>query len=73
MTYPTLEQVNAADRRQVCTWYRSLASPGWWAVGKEDFREVLEREAKVMDRICERLKELGGFTPEISKSIGWDK
>ena len=25
------------------------------------------------DSLVERLKELGGFTPEISKSLGWDR
>jgi DNA-binding ferritin-like protein len=42
------------------------------AIGKPNSEEVLNREAPIMDRIAERLKELGGFTPEISKSLGWD-
>jgi len=69
--YPTIEEVNEASHEQICRWWRFLGSPGKSAVGRKDFNEVLEREAKVMDRIAERLKELGGFTPEISKSIGW--
>lgn len=70
MNYPTIEQVNTADRRQICSWVRFLPSPGAGAVGKSNFDEVLNREAPIMDRICERLKELGGFTPAISKELG---
>jgi len=72
MGYPTLEQVNSASHYQICSWYRFLPSPGSRAIGRPDFEEVLNREAPIMDRIAERLKEFGGFTPEISKSLGWD-
>lgn len=58
MVFPTLEQVDMANRLTICKWYRHLS------VESED--QVL-----IMNRICERFKELGGFTPEISKSIGW--
>jgi hypothetical protein len=59
MNYPTLEEVNSADRISICRWYRFLSSP-----------DSKERTA-IMERIMERYKELGGFTPEISKEIGW--
>ncbi len=59
MNYPTLEQVEAADRYQLCKWHRFLGSP------------QNEEELKVSKRNFERWKEVGGFTPEISKSIGW--
>ena len=72
MSYPTLEQVEQAGHEQICRWWRFLGRPGRSAVGHKDFEKVLEREAKVMDRIAERLKSFGGFTPEISKRIGWD-
>lgn len=73
MDYPTLEQVNEASRTQLCSWWRFLPSPGMWAVGKGPaiFDKALVEEVKVMDRIAERMKEVGGFTPEISKLIGW--
>lgn len=71
MSYPTLEQVNAADHYQICSWYRFLPSPGLGAIGKPSFEDVLNREVPIMNRIAERLKEFGGFTPEISKSLGW--
>lgn len=72
--YPTMEQVNNADHEQICRWWRFLKSPGLSAINRNrnDFKEVLKREKVIMDRINERLKEFGGFTPEISKNIGWD-
>ena len=69
--YPSLEAVNGANREQICTWYRFLPSPGSSAIGQKNFQDVLDAESPIMDRIFERFKELGGFTPEISKSIGW--
>ena len=64
MKYPTTEEVNQATRFQICGWYRFLPSP--------DFEGIYAIEQrKIMDRICERFKILGGFTPEISKRLGW--
>lgn len=71
MNYPTLQEVEIADRIQICKWWRFLPSPGSRAIGKDNFSEILHQEAEVMDRIGERLKDLGGFSPEISKKIGW--
>ena len=71
MTYPTIEDVNAADHYQICSWWRFLQSPGMDTIGKPNFEEVLNKEAKIMERIGERLKEFGGFTPEISKALDW--
>ncbi len=73
MTYPTLEEVDAADHEQICRWWRFLPSPGGGAIGSETFSDVLKGEAAIMDRIGARLKEFGGFTPAISKRIGWDR
>jgi hypothetical protein len=70
MVYPTLEQVETADREQLGRWYRHLPSPGTHAL-RVNFEEVLTKEAKIMDRICERFKALGMFSPELSKKIGW--
>lgn len=74
MTYPTLEEVNAASHERICSWVRFLPSPGSSAIGKGDyeaFRKRMEAEKVIMDRICQRLAHLGGFTPQISKAIGW--
>jgi len=75
MKYPSMSSVEQADREQICRWHRFLSSPGWDALNKimEDFQKQMDAEAKIMDRIEERFKEMGGFTPELSKKIGWDK
>ena len=70
MNFPTIDEVNAADRVQLCRWWRFLKSPGEGAIGKPDFNEVLEAEIIIMNRIAERFVLIGGFTPEISKQIG---
>ena len=57
---PTIEEVEKADREQICRWWRFLGSP------------TTDEEVIVMNRIAERFREVGGFTPEISKQIGWD-
>lgn len=69
--YPTIDEVNSADHIQICRWVRFLHSPGMWAVGLDTFEEELDKESLIMNRIHERLKEFGGFTPEISKLLGW--
>ena len=71
MDYPTIEDVGAADRIQLCRWHRFLPSPGAAAIGKPDHSDIMMAEGRIMDSICERHAELGGFTPEISKLIGW--
>ncbi len=58
MNFPNIEEINQADRIQICRWYRFLQAN-------------TESEFNCINRICERFKELGGFTPEISKQIGW--
>lgn len=56
---PTLEQVEKANREQLAKWYRFLPSG--------DTKE----QRRVLDRIAERFKKLGGMTPELSKKIGF--
>ena len=71
MAYPSREQVEAASHEQLCRWWRFQGCPGADRIGYDDFQDTLEREARIMDRIGERIKEFGGFTPEISKRLGW--
>jgi hypothetical protein len=59
MNYPTAEQVAAADRVQLGTWYRFLPSPN------------NDAEIDIMTKIFDRFKAMGMFTPEISKIVGW--
>lgn len=70
-----MDQVNAADRYTICSWNRFLDSPGMAAINanksSEECNAAIDAEAIIMDRIVERLEEFGGFTPEISKSLGW--
>lgn len=74
MNYPTMEQVEAADREQLCRWWRFLKSPGASALNGDHalFLATTDRESKIANRLAQRFKEAGGFTPEISKRIGWD-
>ena len=69
--YPTMQQVEEASQLQLCEWYRFLSSPGAGAISSPNFREVMHSQKAIMGRIVERTKEGGGFTPEISKKIGW--
>lgn len=75
VSYPTPEEVEQANHLQLCRWYRFLPSPGMNAIGTDEpeFTNVITRQRKIMDRIVERFKEGGGFTPAISKAIGWEK
>ncbi len=59
MIYPSIKEVNAASRFQICKWWRFLPSP----------KNKLQAEVNI--RLAERFREVGGFTPEISKQIGW--
>lgn len=72
MRYPTFVEVEVASHEQLCRWYRFLPSPGASAIGTNNVQRVLDGERLVMGRIVERVKELGGFTPEISKELGWE-
>ena len=56
--FPTMDAVEKADREALARWYRFLPS------GQSD------AEHRIMDRIAERFRELGGMTPELSKKIG---
>jgi len=69
--YPTLAEVDAASHMDICRWWWFLKSPGESAIGTDAFEASLQAEAAIMVRIEARLKELGGFTPVISKAIGW--
>jgi len=73
MIYPTFEEVNIATHEQLCEWHRFLESPGLSALNMPDemFDIIMMHELKIQARIKERLHVFGGFTPEISKSIGW--
>jgi hypothetical protein len=56
--FPTIEEVERADKEQLARWYRFLPSGETVA------------DQKAMRRIAERFEKLGGMTAELSKKIG---
>ena len=56
--FPTVEEVEKADKEQLARWYRFLPSG------------ETTSDQKIMKLIAERFDKLGGMTPEISKKIG---
>jgi len=56
--FPTLEEVEKADKEQLARWYRFLPSG-----------ETVS-DQKIMKRIAERFEKLGGMTADFSKKIG---
>lgn len=61
MKYPTLQEVNNADKIQICKWYRFLPSA----------TNIVENT--ILHVIFTKYRNFGGMTPEISKQIGWKK
>jgi hypothetical protein len=57
--FPTMEQVEKADREQLARWYRFLPSG-----------DQLEQR-KIRHRLAERFQKMGGMTSELSKKIGF--
>jgi len=57
--FPTLQDVEKASREQLAQWFSHLPA-GETAPQK-----------KIMDRINERFKKLGGMTPELEKKVGF--
>src|SRR5256884_5781424 len=53
--FPTMEQVEKANHEQLARWYRFLPSG--------DTKE----QQKIMDKIAERFKRLGGMTPALDR------
>jgi hypothetical protein len=59
VNYPTLDQVEAADHEQICRWYRFLPPAR------------TDGDVEIISRIYDLFHEWGGFTPALSKKIGW--
>jgi hypothetical protein len=56
--FPTIEEVEKADKEKLARWYRFLPSGETAA------------DQKIMRRIAERFNKLGGMTPGLSRKIG---
>lgn len=57
--YPNFAEIETANRYILCKWQRFLRSP------------KTEAEVDKGNLIFKRWKEAGGFTPAISKALGW--
>jgi hypothetical protein len=57
--FPTMDQVEKADREQLAKWYRFLPSGD------------TPEQRKIQHRLAERFQKMGGMTPEFSKKIGF--
>jgi hypothetical protein len=73
MEYPTLEQVEAANPKQLAEWFRFLPTPGVNAVNAmEPSAKVIasiESEGEIMDRIIRRLAEPEVMTMGVCNTI----
>ena len=73
MKYPSKERIEEADRIQIARWWRYLPSPGINHINNEDFFEMTQYEAELMDLINAKFEKFGGMNSELSKIIGWEK
>lgn len=67
MKYPTIEEIKKADRETICRWWRFL--PTNWADKVTNYNS--EKAFKLRAALSEQYIKFGGFTPELSKKIGW--
>ena len=59
--WPTLAEVEKADRVQLARWFRFLPA------------SESNDQTAVVSLMFQRFGDMGGMTPEISKEIGWGK
>jgi hypothetical protein len=57
--FPTMEQVEKADREQIARWHCFLSAPN------------TASEQNIADRIADRFLNTGGLTPGLSQKIGF--
>jgi hypothetical protein len=72
MDYPSLEQVEQADREQIYRWFLLLPIPKLLKTGKgKDIRFTHSPEGSmlIIKRIFARHRELGGRDPEMANRI----
>lgn len=70
-SYPTKEEVEEMNMVQLGWWVRHAASPGASAYGQREFEEVAAKERSILERIYQRFQQGGGWTPALSKAVGW--
>jgi len=64
MAFPTPQEVEQASREQLARWVRNLTPDA-----EDTKREQAQR--KIIARISARFDALGGWTPELSKKVGY--
>ena len=78
MPYPSMAEVEKADRVQLGKWMRFLPSPGISHYDTSNDPSINERvrsfalsvECETLHLIETRFRSLGGWSPEISKEVG---
>jgi len=73
MNYPTMAEVEKADRMQLCKWIRFLPPSSKSRNGKLARMKTILKNEHIINRVMDRLRILGGFTPEISKALEREK
>jgi len=57
--FPSMDEVEKADREQLARWYRFLPSGD------------TPKQKKIRNRLADRFQKMGGMTPELSRKIGF--
>jgi hypothetical protein len=89
MKYPTMQDVEAADKVQLAQWHRFLPSPGQVLYSAkeptrklypsaalesdDEWNERYDREFAILARITARLTDAGGWDAQLSKEVGHTK
>jgi hypothetical protein len=71
LPFPTMDEVDGANRQQLGRWFRFLPSPGMDWTNDKDYKEKLAKELNILQRILNRFDDLGGWDARLSKQIGW--
>ena len=58
---PEVEKINSMSQYEMASLWRFAPSGHPWFDGTKPYFKIFDK----------RFKELGGFTPEISKQLGW--
>lgn len=74
LPYPSIDEVNAADKVQLARWLRFLQPPGMSAKDEPDEAlraDISETQRQIMVVIGMRFDSMGAWDPELSKQVGW--
>lgn len=72
MKFPTDKQVDEADIVQLRRWHMHLPVPGFSGIPEGvEWVDQARAEQRILNRIEERIKELGGWSPLAMRSAQW--